>query len=117
MIKYKKQKAQTTLEFIIIIVFIIMFVFYFTSMIFNTSQVNKSVNAVKNKTLELLSRNESNSYIQSVQYNLSSTDLNFKIYIIREDDYDFNISKFDPILDNIKKTTKFENVNLDIEYI
>ena len=110
-------KAQTSLEFIVIMGLILLFSFYFSSAIYATSQVNKGICLMKQRSLDLLSLNNSRSYVQSVNYNVIDYNINFDVSVIDVDGYNFNIDDFSVTSDNIINSSSYENVNIDFKYM
>jgi hypothetical protein len=114
---FKLNKAQTSIEFIVIFAVVLLISFYLSSTIYNTSEINKGIYSLKQNTIDLLTLNNSSSYIESISYIGVNKDINFTIDIKKNGVFEFNENNdFNIFKLNFKNTSKFENINVFVEY-
>ncbi len=116
---FPSNKAQVSVEFIILIAILILLSFFFVSSLYVTFDSTYAIHKIKNRTLEVLSREDSGAIVSRVNSTVTddriSLDLILKIsdssdYVPVEDDYVAEINA-------IKSKTVFETVNLSINTI
>jgi len=112
------KKAQISLEFIIIITFILVITLFFANSVFGTNDINKAIARVKLRTLDLISTRDSIAQLNRVDYFVSDNNLNLSLYINRNQD-SFVLTKedYDLTLENLIKSTNFQDVNVSFIYI
>jgi len=114
---FQSNKGQTSIEFIILIAILLLIGLYFVGSIYKTFDSNFAIYKIKNKTLQLLSEQDSGDILYKVNYQIVDSNLNLDLLLINSE-YDSNLTIDDYAMDinEIIKRTSFENVTLTFSY-
>jgi len=113
---FQSNKAQISLEFIVLIAILILLSFFFVSSLYKTFDSTYSIHKIKNRTLEVLSMHDSGIIISRI--NSTITDNNISLNVVLKvggpSDYVPTIEDYNIQIKDIKNKTVFENVTLSI---
>jgi uncharacterized protein (UPF0333 family) len=114
----KQTKAQTSLEFLIIVLALILIAMSATLFLLSTFDINVGLYKVKNKTIQFIANDSRPLVISAVTYAYNTTDLNFTVILKKADASiicptltDYNYSSLE---EEIDKRTKYNNINVKI---
>lgn len=107
---FQDKKAQTSMEFLLILAFVIVLTFIFTYSINSTSDVNYMIYKIKNKTLQEISKDQSFTTIKKIDYEIQAAEINLFVILDCKDvcpTIDYSSLKNDFL-----NRTKFENITI-----
>ena len=110
------KKGQVSIEYVIVIAVILILTVFFANLTFDTTDTTKSIAKIKLRTLDLITLNDSNATLLKVDNTITDSNLNLKLYI--KDGLQLNLTdqNYTEVINNIKETTYYENINLSFEY-
>jgi len=113
------RKAQTSIEFLVVLSFILIFTFYFISSVFNTTDINYAVHSVKNKTLQLISTSNSDFIIPKIDYSVQDNNLFVTVNLQKIDTNSEPIisGDYNTVVSDIMTRSKFGDVKITINYL
>jgi len=113
------RKAQTSIEFLVVLSFILIFTFYFISSVFNTTDINYAVHSVKNRTLQLISSSNTDLIIPNIDYKILDNNLFMTINLQKIDTNSEPIIPYDynTVVSDIITRSKFGDVKIIINYL
>ncbi len=115
---FQSSKAQTSIEFIILIAVLLLIGFYFSGSIYKTFDSNYAIYKVKNKTLQLFSENDSGDVLSKVSYELHDSQIVLKLDIKQSSSgYILTSSNYASDIQDIIKRTSFDTVVINFNYI
>ena len=113
------RKAQTSIEFLVILSFILILTFYFISSVFNTTDVNYAIHSIKNRTLQLISTSNNNFIIPKIDYKIQDNNLFVTVNLQKIDNNSEVIipGDYNTVVSDIKTRSKFDDVIITINYL
>lgn len=113
------RKAQTSIEFLVVLSFILIFTFYFVSSVFNTTDINYAVHSVKNKTLQLISSSNANLIIPKIDFSVQDNNLFVTVNLQKIDTNSESITPddYNAVVSDIISRSKFGDVKITINYL
>jgi len=110
------KKGQVSIEYVIVIAVILILTVFFANLTFDTTDTTKAIAKIKLRTLDLITLNDSNATLLKVDNTITDSNLNLKLYI--KDGLQLNLTdqNYTEVINNIKETTYYENINLSFEY-
>lgn len=110
------KKGQTSLEFIVIIAVVLVLTTVFATNIFNTTDTIKSIYKVKLRTLDIINTTDSNALLLKIENTEIDSNLNLKLYLRGGLELGLSDQNYIEVINNIKDTTYYSNINLIFEY-
>lgn len=111
-------KAQTSLEFLIIVLALLLIAMSATLFLVSTFDNNIGIYKVKNKTISFLANHNAPLTIQLISYSYTETDVNFNVVFKKANTQipcpttaDFN---YHSVEQEIKRHTKYSNVKVNL---
>ena len=116
---FQSNKAQTSIEFIILVAILLLIGFYFIGSIYKTFDSTYAVYTVKNRTLQLLSENDSEYVLSKINYQINDSNINLTLYLIdsNSNNFDLNESYYANDITDIQGRTSFDNIGITFRYI
>jgi len=116
---FQSNKAQTSIEFIILVAILLLIGFYFIGSIYKTFDSNYAIYTIKNKTLQLFSENDSEDVLSKISYELQNSDITLRLNITQQDPSGHIISESDYTkeINDILNRTTFQNVHIIINWV
>lgn len=111
------KKGQVSIEFIVIIAIVLVLAVVFANGVFESTTHTKTITNIKLRTLDLINAKDSNATLQRIDFTIVDSNLNFKLFITDFQTLNLTSQDYNQTIENILKTTKFENVNLDFQNI
>jgi|GEM_PF-1128756 len=116
---FQSNKAQTSIEFIILIAILLLIGFYFSGSIYKTFDSNYVIHVIKNQTLQTLSENDCRDVLVKVNYELDDSHIVLTLDLKRTNTSDFVLTPDNYIstIEDIKNRTSFTEVSINFNYI
>jgi uncharacterized protein (UPF0333 family) len=114
-------RAQTSLEFLIILLIVILIAISVVASLSSTFDITIAVHKTKNLTLKYISGNNDSYSINSIGYVFDNDNLNMTVNLTKglesgcpvvPDDYNYTT-----LSNSLVNSTKFDNVNINLECI
>jgi uncharacterized protein (UPF0333 family) len=115
---FQSNKGQTSIEFIILVGILLLIGFYFIGAIYMTFDSSYAIYKIKNRTLQVISSNDSEDVLYKVSYQIQDTNLILRLDLKKQNLTDYTLSSSDYVRDinDILARTKFTNVLMDFKY-
>jgi len=116
---FQSNKAQTSLEFVVMIAILILLSFFFISSIYKTFDSTYALHKIKSRTLEVLSENDSGAIVSKINYVTTDNNITMDMILKVQDPSDYVpvLSDYINEINEIKHRTVFSDVSLSISYI
>lgn len=118
MFLYQTKKAQTSLEFLMVILFLIVISITITFSITDTFDINTAMYKTKNVTLELITVYDNSLYIEGMVYSFDNVNLNIFVNLRTNKkecpSLEYFQTNYGSLEQLLKSATKFDNVNIQI---
>lgn len=108
-------KAQTSMEFLVIILALVLIAASATLCLYSTFDLNTSIYLTKNHVMSELSDHPYQTVIKTITYNHNKHNLNLYVYLASENCKNIeNKINFTDIKADLEKKTSYETVNIDL---
>ncbi|MFH0906027.1 MAG: hypothetical protein V1824_01670 [archaeon] len=116
----KTRRAQTSIEFVIILAILLLISMFAVSAIHETFDITKSLFSVKSRTIDILTRNDSTMLLTKIDYTTLDANnlqlvLNVK-YFEANRDFNLSIDQYSDVIYNLKKYSRFKTIDLNFNY-
>ena len=115
---FRSLKGQTSLEFLMILLFLIIIGITVTFYLTSTFDINTSIYKTKNRTLELIAVSYTDMYIQNISYGFQGTEsLTLNVFLRRHGACPGDLNYFNDhvviLKTHLEDQTQFDEVNIN----
>ena len=110
------KKGQVSIEFVVVIAIILVFAVVFASTVFESTDTIKVVAKIKLRTIDIFTATDSNAVLLRIDHSIVDSNIDFDLFIKDGSYLNLSDSNYSSVIQNIKDTTKYENISLNFNY-
>ena len=112
------KKGQISVEFIMILGLLLLFLFFILNTTHKEINQNRALISIKSRTIDLINLSDSRAILFSMDFLIQGSYLEVTINIKRDNpQFTLYLSDYAVVINSIKKTTGFSNVNINFNYL